>query len=93
MHAVQQPLDAPEIRSISADRPPDATYADITNDLRIHSRTTARLDLSATWTDITDPVPIVTYPPPSLTRHIALRELERERRSWRIAGLLPISSP
>ena len=36
-------------------------------------------------TDITDPVPIVTYPPPSLTRHIALRELERERRSWRIA--------
>jgi DNA-binding transcriptional LysR family regulator len=36
-------------------------------------------------TDIVDPVPIVTYPPPSLTRRVALRELERVRRSWRIA--------
>ena len=36
-------------------------------------------------TDIPDPVPIVTYPPPSLTRLVALRELERERRTWRIA--------
>lgn len=36
-------------------------------------------------TDISDPVPIVTYPPPSLTRTVALRELERVRRSWRIA--------
>ncbi|WP_280826177.1 LysR family transcriptional regulator [Mycobacterium sp. OTB74] len=35
-------------------------------------------------TDIADPVPIVTYPPPSLTRHVALRELEREHRTWRI---------
>lgn len=34
---------------------------------------------------IVDPVPIVTYPPPSLTRRVALRELERVRRSWRIA--------
>ncbi|SCX22113.1 LysR substrate-binding domain-containing protein [Mycolicibacterium fluoranthenivorans] len=36
-------------------------------------------------TDIGDPVPIVTYPPPSLTRHVALRALEREQRTWRIA--------
>ncbi|MGB8403804.1 MAG: LysR family transcriptional regulator [Mycobacterium sp.] len=36
-------------------------------------------------TQIADPIPIVTYPPPSLTRHVALRELERERRTWRIA--------
>lgn len=36
-------------------------------------------------TEIPDPVPIVTYPPPSLTRHVALRELEREHRTWRIA--------
>jgi DNA-binding transcriptional LysR family regulator len=36
-------------------------------------------------TDVGDPVPIVTYPPPSLTRHVALRALERERRTWRIA--------
>lgn len=36
-------------------------------------------------TEVTDPVPIVTYPPPSLTRHVALRELERVRRAWRIA--------
>ncbi|GAB2695822.1 LysR substrate-binding domain-containing protein [Nocardia thraciensis] len=32
-----------------------------------------------------DPVPLVTYPPPSLTRHIALRALEREGRACRIA--------
>jgi len=36
-------------------------------------------------TDIADPVPIVTYPPPSLTRRVALRELERVQRTWRIA--------
>lgn len=36
-------------------------------------------------TDVGDPVPIVTYPPPSLTRHVALRALEREQRTWRIA--------
>lgn len=34
---------------------------------------------------VDDPVPVVTYPPPSLTRHVALRALEREGRSWRIA--------
>ena len=36
-------------------------------------------------TDAGDPVPIVTDPPPSLTRHVALRALEREGRTWRIA--------
>ncbi|CPW82381.1 HTH-type transcriptional regulator LrhA [Mycobacteroides abscessus] len=35
--------------------------------------------------DVRDPVPVVTYPPPSLTRHAALRALEREGRTWRIA--------
>ncbi|WP_162526563.1 MULTISPECIES: LysR substrate-binding domain-containing protein [unclassified Mycobacteroides] len=35
--------------------------------------------------EVRDPVPIVTYPPPSLTRHAALRALEREGRTWRIA--------
>ncbi|BCK55292.1 LysR substrate-binding domain-containing protein [Nocardia wallacei] len=36
-------------------------------------------------TGFDDPVPLVTYPPPSLTRHIALRALEREGRTCRIA--------
>lgn len=36
-------------------------------------------------TDVVDPVPVVTYPTPSLTRRVALRALERERRTWRIA--------
>ncbi|WP_024805400.1 LysR family transcriptional regulator [Nocardia sp. BMG51109] len=36
-------------------------------------------------TGFDDPVPLVTYPPPSLTRHIALRSLEREGRTCRIA--------
>ncbi|MBF6330987.1 LysR substrate-binding domain-containing protein [Nocardia transvalensis] len=36
-------------------------------------------------TGFDDPVPLVTFPPPSLTRHVALRALEREGRTWRIA--------
>ncbi|WP_040748744.1 LysR family transcriptional regulator [Nocardia transvalensis] len=36
-------------------------------------------------TGFDDPVPLVTYPPPSLTRHVALRALEREGRTCRIA--------
>ncbi|WP_082876093.1 LysR substrate-binding domain-containing protein [Nocardia pseudobrasiliensis] len=36
-------------------------------------------------TGFEDPVPLVTYPPPSITRHVALRALEREGRTWRIA--------
>ncbi|WP_433733688.1 LysR family transcriptional regulator [Nocardia sp. CA-129566] len=31
-----------------------------------------------------DPVPLVTYPPPSLTRRVALRALERDARTWRV---------
>ncbi|MGW4768494.1 LysR family transcriptional regulator [Nocardia sp. NPDC004278] len=31
-----------------------------------------------------DPVPLVTYPPPSLTRRIALQALERDARTWRV---------
>ncbi|MEV2220893.1 LysR substrate-binding domain-containing protein [Nocardia vinacea] len=36
-------------------------------------------------TEFDDPVPLVTYPPPSLTRRIALRALERDARTWRVA--------
>ncbi|WP_433633276.1 LysR family transcriptional regulator [Nocardia sp. CA-120079] len=35
-------------------------------------------------TEFEDPVPLVTYPPPSLTRRIALQALERDARSWRV---------
>ncbi|WP_062991783.1 LysR substrate-binding domain-containing protein, partial [Nocardia anaemiae] len=35
-------------------------------------------------TEFDDPVPLVTYPPPSLTRRIALRALERDARTWRV---------
>ncbi|MET8876963.1 LysR family transcriptional regulator [Nocardia sp. NPDC004604] len=31
-----------------------------------------------------DPVPLVTYPPPSLTRRVALQALERDARTWRV---------
>ncbi|WP_433684376.1 LysR family transcriptional regulator [Nocardia sp. CA-119907] len=31
-----------------------------------------------------DPVPLVTYPPPSLTRRVALQVLERDARTWRV---------
>ncbi|WP_216896445.1 LysR substrate-binding domain-containing protein [Nocardia alni] len=33
----------------------------------------------------TDPVPLVTYPPPSMTREAALEALRVQGRSWRIA--------
>nr|WP_051193304.1 LysR substrate-binding domain-containing protein [Nocardia jiangxiensis] len=36
-------------------------------------------------TGFTDPVPLVTYPQPSMTRQAALQALEREGRTWRIA--------
>ncbi|KZM73901.1 LysR family transcriptional regulator [Nocardia terpenica] len=36
-------------------------------------------------TGFDDPIPLVTYPPPSITRHIALQALEREGRTWRVA--------
>ncbi|WP_327099909.1 LysR family transcriptional regulator [Nocardia vinacea] len=35
-------------------------------------------------TEFDDPVPLVTYPPPSLTRRIALQALERDVRTWRV---------
>jgi len=35
-------------------------------------------------TEFGDPVPLVTYPPPSLTRRVALRALERDARTWRV---------
>jgi DNA-binding transcriptional LysR family regulator len=34
--------------------------------------------------DATQPVPLILYTPPSLTRAVALEALEREGRSWRI---------
>ncbi|WP_245402262.1 LysR family transcriptional regulator [Nocardia albiluteola] len=36
-------------------------------------------------TGFTDPVPLVTYPPPSMTRQAALEALELHGRTWRIA--------
>lgn len=33
-----------------------------------------------------EPVPLVLYPPPSVTREIAIQALERAGRSWRIAS-------
>ncbi|MGV9676826.1 LysR substrate-binding domain-containing protein [Nocardia sp. NPDC003482] len=36
-------------------------------------------------TGFADPIPLVTYPPPSITRRVALRALERHGRTWRIA--------
>ncbi|MFI7665113.1 LysR substrate-binding domain-containing protein [Nocardia sp. NPDC049526] len=35
-------------------------------------------------TEFDDPVPLVTYPPPSLTRRIALQALERDAHTWRV---------
>lgn len=32
-----------------------------------------------------EPVPLLLYPPPSVTRALALDTLERERRTWRVA--------
>jgi len=36
-------------------------------------------------TGFADPVPLVTYPPPSMTREAALQALELHGRTWRIA--------
>lgn len=62
VHAVQQPIEEPTIFSISAEgRSAGATYAELENKLIIHSRTTARIDLEAVWTDTIDPVAAAPY--------------------------------
>jgi hypothetical protein len=63
VHAVQQPLLAPQIQSLITPRDFNATFAYIGSTVPVHGKSTARLDLQASWQesldDLAQPGPIV----------------------------------
>jgi len=54
VHAVQQPLLAPQIASISTPRDPDTTFAYFGAAVPVHGKSSARLDLQAQWEENVD---------------------------------------
>ena len=61
VHAVQQPIEPPVLRDPKAVRPPAATFAELQNTISMHACTTARIDLTARWTDTLYPVTRAPY--------------------------------
>jgi hypothetical protein len=54
VHAVQQPLVAPALQAVSTSRDPGATFAYFGATVSIHGKSTAKLDLLASWTEQVD---------------------------------------
>jgi hypothetical protein len=54
VHAVQQPLGLPRITSLAAAREVGSTSASLGGVLAVHGRSTAKIDLLATWEDPVD---------------------------------------
>jgi hypothetical protein len=54
VHAVEAPLASPDFAALTAPRERDTTFAYLTGDLAIHGRSTAKVDLVATWRDSGD---------------------------------------
>jgi hypothetical protein len=54
VHAVQQPLLAPQFTSISATRDPNATFAYFGATVPVHGKSSARLDVQAQWEENVD---------------------------------------
>ena len=74
VHAVQKPLAAPEILTLSSDKTLGATFAEVTGTLAVDAPSTARVQLSAQWTDpIDDPAQPL---PDTETRDAAVCEIE-----------------
>jgi hypothetical protein len=60
VHAVQQPLVAPALQAVSTPRGPGATFAYFGATVHIHGKSTAKLDVLASWTEqIDDPVHMI----------------------------------
>ncbi|MCQ6563985.1 hypothetical protein [Paenibacillus mendelii] len=54
VHAVQQPLRAPEPQSLNADRSQGSTFAYLQGVISVHAPSTAKLDIIAEWTEPRD---------------------------------------
>lgn len=54
IHAVEAPLASPDFAALSAPRQRGTTFAYLTGDLAVHGRSTAKVDLVATWQDSGD---------------------------------------
>ena len=54
VHAVQQPVEAPEIEKIRGDRNYDQTSSHIHTNIQVHGNSTIKLDIQARWKEIID---------------------------------------
>lgn len=55
VHAVEQPLLAPDVKALTASRDPSATFCFLNGRLAAHGESTAKIDLLASWEDAVDP--------------------------------------
>ncbi len=54
VHAVQQPVEAPDIEKIRGDRDYDQTSSFVHTNIKVHGNSTIKLDLQARWKEIID---------------------------------------
>jgi len=55
VHAVEQPLLAPDVKALAATRDPGATFCFLGGLMAAHGESTAKIDLLASWEDAADP--------------------------------------
>jgi hypothetical protein len=70
IHAVQQPIGRPEFKELSASRDPGSNFANLMGEIKIHAKSTMKLDITAGWVE---PVDLVSEPGPgefSGTAHV-----------------------
>jgi hypothetical protein len=70
LHAVQQPLLAPQLQSLVTPRDVSATFAYIGATVPIHGKSTARLDLAAKWQENVDDLSLPAPTIRSVNAHV-----------------------
>jgi hypothetical protein len=78
VHAVEQPLRAPDLSALRATRDAETTFAYLGAQIAVHGKSTAKLDLLASWTE---PMDSPGGPPPT--------SLDREAHVFEIPIELP----
>ncbi|MCX5256818.1 Ig-like domain-containing protein [Streptomyces canus] len=78
-HAVQQPLGAPAIDKLAADRDFGSTAASLLGTVRVHPSSTAKIDLVARWDELpgSGPEPLLTRPAEDSAGELRLHHQER----------------
>jgi len=56
VHATQQPVGILDLSKLSVSRPIGATYASLRDALEVHTKSTGKIDVDATWNEHVDPV-------------------------------------